>query len=189
MTTTAKPFVWPERDENGRFLPGHHWARRGGQARAKKLTAKERKAIARKGFDALVASRFGGDRDAAVAWLTAKGQWANDQHYAPQMRVFEDPGPMPENGQAPGGTVSQGSLRERSALHLLLKEYDSMEKQQEQARPQTKDFELAFLDGPPVPVEKPGDCPGYGRQLPASWTCQEDCPLAEKCWEALDGGE
>jgi hypothetical protein len=95
MTTTNEGFVWPERDENGRFLPGHHWAVKGGQARAEKLSAKERKAIARKGFQALVDSRFGGDREAAVAWLTAKGQWANDQHYSPEMQVFRDPGPMP----------------------------------------------------------------------------------------------
>jgi hypothetical protein len=189
MTTTAKPFVWPERDENGHFLPGHRWASKGGQARAKKLTAQRRREIAAKGFQAVVDKRFGGDREAAKGWLVKKGHWANDQHYPPSFQVFEDPGPMPENGQAPGGTVSQGSLRERSALHLLLKEYDSMEKQQEQARPQTRDFELAFLDGPPAPVEKPEDCPGYGRELPASWTCQEDCPLAEECWEALDGGE
>jgi hypothetical protein len=95
MTTSAKPFVWPERDENGQFLPGNRWASQGGQARAKKLTAKERTAIARKGFDALVAKRFGGDRDAAVAWLTAKGQWANDQHFHEYLQVFPDPGPMP----------------------------------------------------------------------------------------------
>jgi hypothetical protein len=95
MTTTAKPFVWPERDENGHFLPGHRWATKGGQARAAKLSAKQRKAIARKGFNALVAKRFGGDREAAVAWLTAKGQWANDQHYPSALQVFQDPGSMP----------------------------------------------------------------------------------------------
>jgi hypothetical protein len=95
MTTSAKPFVWPERDENGHFLPGNRWASQGGQARAAKLSAKERKVIARKGFDALVARRFGGDREAATKWLTAKGQWANDQHYPPSFRVFPDPGPMP----------------------------------------------------------------------------------------------
>jgi general stress protein YciG len=101
--TTTKPFIWPERDENGHFLPGHRWARKGGQARAEKLSAQRRREIARKGFDALVAKRFSGDRDAAKEWLVKKGQWANDQHYPPELRVFEDPGPMP------GGEGSNGA--------------------------------------------------------------------------------
>jgi hypothetical protein len=103
MTTTNEGFVWPERDENGRFLPGHRWAARGGQARAEKLTARERKAIARKGFDALVTSRFGGDRKAAKEWLVAKGLAALDAHYDPVLRKWEDPGPMP------GGNGSDGT--------------------------------------------------------------------------------
>jgi hypothetical protein len=95
MTTTAKPFVWPERDENGRFLPGHRWASEGGQARAKKLSARRRREIAARGFQAIVDKRFGGDREAAKEWLVKKGQWANDQHFHEYLQVFPDPGPMP----------------------------------------------------------------------------------------------
>jgi hypothetical protein len=62
-------------------------------------------------------------------------------------------------------------------------------KTQEQERFKTKDFELAFLDGPSKSVHVPDDCPGYGRELPATWTCQADCPLAKRCWEALDNGQ
>lgn len=92
-------FVYPpERDAKGHFLPGNTIGRAGGHARAKKLSPERRKAIARKGFDAMVASRFNGDRKAAVEWLAAKGQAANDAHYPPELRKFHDPGPMPDAG-------------------------------------------------------------------------------------------
>lgn len=83
------------RDARGRFLPGHPWASEGGRARARKLTPEKRRAIARRGFQGLVEKRFDGDKQAAVDWLTAKGQWATDKHYPPAFRVFSDPGPMP----------------------------------------------------------------------------------------------
>jgi hypothetical protein len=90
-----EPFTFPERDERGRFVHGNSFAARGGQARARKLPPDRRQAIARKGFQALVTRRFDGDRQAAINWLTAKGHAANDQHYAPELRKFQDPGPMP----------------------------------------------------------------------------------------------
>jgi hypothetical protein len=61
--------------------------------------------------------------------------------------------------------------------------------EQVQSNFNSADFELAFLDGPPKPVEEPGDCPGYGRELPSTWKCPDDCPLAQSCWEAFDGEE
>ena len=50
-----------------------------------------------------------------------------------------------------------------------------------------------LLTGPPGPVVEPGDCPGYGRQLPATWMCppvpngngNRECPLARECYETL----
>jgi hypothetical protein len=98
MTETL---YYPERDERGRFVPGNSLASHGGRTRARTLTPDRRRHIASLGFHALVDRRFGGDRQAAVAWLTAKGQHANDQHYPPQMRVFPDPGPMPGGKEFP----------------------------------------------------------------------------------------
>lgn len=62
-------------------------------------------------------------------------------------------------------------------------------KTQVQEQFQTQDFDLILLDGPSKPVCVPEDCPGYGRELPRTWTCQAGCPLAKKCWEALNNGE
>lgn len=68
-------------------------ARKGGLARAARLAPERRSEIARMGWLALVERRFGGDRSAAVAWLTRKGQWASDP--CPWNGRFPDPGPMP----------------------------------------------------------------------------------------------
>ena len=70
-------------------------ARLGGLARAARLTPARRRAIARMGFAALVEKRFGGDRRAAIEWLTRKGLAALDADYPPPLRKFFDPGPMP----------------------------------------------------------------------------------------------
>jgi hypothetical protein len=45
---------------------------------------------------------------------------------------------------------------------------------------------LAALGGPRRPVTEPGDCPGYGEELPESWVCQNRCPLAAPCYAALE---
>jgi len=37
-------------------------------------------------------------------------------------------------------------------------------------------------------ITKPGDCPGFGQELPAEWVCPP-CPIAEECMAALLGGE
>jgi len=73
-------------------------SRLGGLARARKLTAERRSEIARLGFEALVLQRFGGDRQAAIDWLTRAGLAAqDDQRHGPGQyrRVFRPPGPMP----------------------------------------------------------------------------------------------
>ena len=46
-------------------------------------------------------------------------------------------------------------------------------------------LELAFvLTGPPETVAEPGDCPGFGRELPAGWNCIPDCPIGGECYAA-----
>ncbi len=70
-------------------------ARKGGIARAAKLSPARRREIAKLGFRALVAKRFGGDRQTAIDWLTRKGLAALDSDFPAPMRKFFDPGPMP----------------------------------------------------------------------------------------------
>ncbi|MEZ4864136.1 MAG: hypothetical protein R3C14_22680 [Caldilineaceae bacterium] len=68
-----------QRDGRGRFTKGNQVSAAGGQARAKALTPKQRKAISRKGWRAMVRKHFAGDDQAARAWLGALGAWAYDQ--------------------------------------------------------------------------------------------------------------
>jgi hypothetical protein len=80
-------------------------ARLGGLARAARLSPTRRRAIAAMGFQALVEKRFGGDRRAAIDWLTRKGQAAQDRDLSDSLRslggsgamipLADDPGPMP----------------------------------------------------------------------------------------------
>jgi hypothetical protein len=70
-------------------------ARLGGLARTTRLTPERRSEIARLGFQAWVEKRFGGDRRAAIDWLTRTGLAALDAAFPPLLRKFFDPGPMP----------------------------------------------------------------------------------------------
>jgi hypothetical protein len=80
-------------------------ARLGGLARAARLAPARRRAIAAMGFQALVDQRFGGDRRAALDWLTRKGRAAQDRALSDSLRslggsgamipLADDPGPMP----------------------------------------------------------------------------------------------
>lgn len=83
------------RDTKGRFLPGHPWASKGGEARAAKLTRQRRQEIARSGFQALADRHFDGDRRAAGQWLSAKGLHVLDARMYPNHVAFEDPGDLP----------------------------------------------------------------------------------------------
>ena len=51
----------------------------GGQARAARFTPERRSEIARQGWEAMVARRFGGDRAAAIAWFRKAGLAAQDR--------------------------------------------------------------------------------------------------------------
>ena len=68
-------------------------SRRGGRARAARLSPARRSQIARLGWLAMVARRFAGDAAAAKRWLTMKGLAAQDP--APWNGAWPDPGPMP----------------------------------------------------------------------------------------------
>jgi rubredoxin len=52
------------------------------------------------------------------------------------------------------------------------------------AKQATKPVDLIALNGPPGPVLRPADCPGYGQELPTSWVCPI-CPIAERCYEKM----
>jgi hypothetical protein len=81
-----------DRDAHGRFVKGHRLASRGGRARAAKLTAAQRRAIAKKGWRAMVAKHFDGDQEAAKEFFWKKGLAATDSVYDPVNRVWHDPG-------------------------------------------------------------------------------------------------
>lgn len=67
------------RDAKGRFLPGNEFAVEGGRARAKKLSRRRRKAIARKGYRAMVKKHFLGDYRAQRAYFGALGVWNSEK--------------------------------------------------------------------------------------------------------------
>ncbi len=50
-------------------------------------------------------------------------------------------------------------------------------------QPNATNFVLAFVaaTGPTLPVTQPSDCPGYGRELPETWTCPA-CPISDDCF-------
>jgi hypothetical protein len=53
------------------------------------------------------------------------------------------------------------------------------------SQPNAQAFDLAFvLTGPPEQVTQPDDCPGFGLDLPQSWTCLPDCPVKRECYAA-----
>lgn len=85
--------LYPGRDGRGRFTPGNPHASHGGRRRAEVLDPDRRSEIARAGFDAMVATHFAGDAQAAAAWLGELGAWANDRGYAALgMGKFAHPG-------------------------------------------------------------------------------------------------
>lgn len=53
----------------------------------------------------------------------------------------------------------------------------------------TQSISLINMISPPGPVSKPGDCPGYGRELPRGWRCPPDCPLLVPCYEQFEKGD
>lgn len=67
------------RDALGRFTPGNNLAAAGGRARAAKLSKRRRRAIARKGYRAMVAKHFQGDYQAQRAYWAALGVWNSEK--------------------------------------------------------------------------------------------------------------
>ena len=64
-----------ERDERGRFVRGNQVSSKGGLARARVLTPSRRRAIARKGYRAMVRKHFMGDARAQRDYLAALGRY------------------------------------------------------------------------------------------------------------------
>ena len=67
------------RDEKGRFTQGNPFAAEGGRARAKKLSRRRRRAIARKAYEAMVEKVFLGDFRAQRAYFAALGVWNSEK--------------------------------------------------------------------------------------------------------------
>ena len=66
-------------DHRGRFTRGNTLAAAGGRARAAKLSRRRRKAIARKGYRAMVRKHFLGDYRAQRAYWAALGMWNSEK--------------------------------------------------------------------------------------------------------------
>lgn len=79
MTLIEHTEVRAQRKRNGQFAKGNTISRRGGHARAKALSPRRRRQIAKQGWAGLVARRFGGDERAAKAWWGAMGAYHYDQ--------------------------------------------------------------------------------------------------------------
>lgn len=86
------------RDARSRFIAGNHAASAGGRARAAKLTRRRRRAIARKGYRAMVARHFGGDRQAQRHYLAQLGIY----NYEVMCGSFMPGSPLRTNATHPG---------------------------------------------------------------------------------------
>jgi hypothetical protein len=76
-----------------RFTQGNTYAAEGGRARAAKLSPERRREIARLGWLGRVHRQFGGDVDAARAYVADLGRWAGDPYDGdPIPRVYQHPG-------------------------------------------------------------------------------------------------
>lgn len=85
-----------QRSASGKFVKGNHYAKRGGHARAAKLSQRRRRQIAKQGWQGLVNRRFAGDERAAKAWVGAVGAHAYDRRlfdiYGAIRPAFPHPG-------------------------------------------------------------------------------------------------
>lgn len=67
------------RAANGQFTRGNSYAAIGGRVRAAKLSSRRRRAIARKGYRAMVRKHFLGDFRAQRAYWAALGMWNSEK--------------------------------------------------------------------------------------------------------------
>lgn len=86
------------RDARGRFAPGNTIASAGGHARAQKLPKRRRRAIARKGYRAMVRRHFDGDAICQKHYLAALGAYA----YEVAAGAYDPRSPLRPNAQHPG---------------------------------------------------------------------------------------
>ena len=86
----------PQRKANGKFAKGNTISKRGGHARARALSPRRRRQIAKQGWAALVARRFAGDERAAKRWWGAMGAYHYDRQvmdiYGAIRPAFPHPG-------------------------------------------------------------------------------------------------
>lgn len=87
-----------DRDSRGRFAPGNSAASAGGRARAAKLSQRRRRAIARKGYRAMVARHFAGDYRAQRHYISALGAY----NYEVMAGAYEPGNPLRPNARHPG---------------------------------------------------------------------------------------
>lgn len=85
-----------DRDARGRFAAGNHAASAGGRARAAKLSKRRRRAIARKGYRAMVARHFGGDSQAQKKFFGELGIYNSERVFegTPIRVLARHPGPI-----------------------------------------------------------------------------------------------
>ena len=80
-----------------KFKTRNGYATQGGKTRAARLPANRRRAIARLGWLARVERQFGGDEEAAKAYMRELGAWAGDPYDGdPIPRRYPHPGPVNE---------------------------------------------------------------------------------------------
>lgn len=87
-----------QRDERGRFVANNRISSAGGRARAQRLTARRRRAIARKGYKAMVRRHWGGDSRAQRRYFAELGAW----QYEVQSGAYEPGSPLRPNARHPG---------------------------------------------------------------------------------------
>jgi hypothetical protein len=87
-----------ERDARGRFVAGNHASSAGGRARAIKLPARRRRAIARRGYRAMVRKHFGSDGRAQRQYLAQLGTY----NYERMAGSFLPGSPLRTNASHPG---------------------------------------------------------------------------------------
>lgn len=87
-----------ERDARGRFAIGNQIASAGGRARAATLSKRRRRAIARRGYRAMVARHFAGDERAQRHYLAALGAY----NYEVMAGAYLPGSPLRPNAQHPG---------------------------------------------------------------------------------------
>ena len=90
-----------QRDARGRFAPGNRISSAGGKARAAKLSRRRRRAIARKGFRAMLRKHWAGDARAHARYWAEMGRF----QYEVQAGAL-----LPDGSRRPGSPLRTNAL-------------------------------------------------------------------------------